>query len=111
MKTIAQKLIINPSGSPVEFSGPLIINGLTDFKLSDIIGLILTFLFPLAGVILFFIIIWGGYDLLMSEGEAEKLEAGRNKITSGIIGMVLLVLSYFFVRVIGFVFGVGGGLF
>jgi hypothetical protein len=111
MKTLAQKLIINPSGSPVEFSGPLKINGLTDFKLTDIIGLVITYLFPLAGVILFFIIIWGGIDLLMSQGEPEKITAGQGKITSGIIGMVLLVLSYLFARIIGYVFGVGGGLF
>ncbi len=112
MKTLAQGLEIGSPGSSVSISGPLKLPGITgNPKLSDIVGVIITYLFPVAGVILFFIIIWGGYDLLMSEGEAEKLEAGRNKITSGIIGMVLLVLSYFFAKLVGYIFGIGDGLF
>lgn len=108
MKILAQKIGVGG----VELEGPLKLPGISgDPKLTDIVGVVVTYLFPLAGVILFFIIIWGGYDLLMSEGEAEKLEAGRGKITSGIVGMVLLVLSYFFARVVGYVFGIGGGLF
>ncbi len=114
MKQIAQTFNLAPGGTTptVTIQGPLVLpGGITDYKLSDIVGVFLTYLFPIAGIILFFIIIWGGYDVLMSQGEAEKLEAGRNKLTSGIIGMVLLVLSYLFARLIGYIFGVGGGIF
>lgn len=112
MNILAQKIRIGSEGTGISISGPLKLPGISGTpKLADIIGVVITYLFPIAGVILFFIIIWGGYDLLMSEGEAEKLEAGRSKITSGIIGMVLLVLSYFFARLVGYIFGIGGGLF
>jgi hypothetical protein len=113
---LAQGLIFNPNvttapGQPapsVYIQGPLQnINSLGDF----LTLLTNQILFPISGVIVFLILIWGGYDLLMSQGESEKIESGRNKITAAIIGLVLLVLSYFFANLIGYIFGVGGGMF
>lgn len=105
-KFIAQGLIIGPTGSQVHISGPTTIS-----TLGDLINKLMTFLMPLAAVILFFILMWGGYDYLMSSGEAEKLQSGKNKITAGLIGFILLVLSYFFAKFFGSIFGLGGGLF
>ncbi len=107
---LAQQIIINPTGTgtPIAISGPLV--GID--KLTDLINVVINMvLFPLAGVIVFFILIWGGYDLLMSQGEAEKIQAGKNKITTAIIGLVLLVVSYLITRIVGYIFGVGGGVF
>lgn len=107
---LAQQIIIDPSGTgtPISITGPL--QGID--KLTDLINVLINvILFPLAGVIVFFILIWGGYDLLMSQGEAEKIQAGKNKITTAIIGLVLLVTSYLITRIIGYIFGLGGGVF
>lgn len=107
-KFIAQGLQIQPEGgAPVTVEGPLV--GINN--LGDLINVLMSFLVPLAGVILFFILVWGGYDILMSQGEPEKLQNGRNKITAGIIGIVLLVLSYLITNTLGYIFGVGDGLF
>lgn len=108
MKFIAQSLKIGPEGGTnnVNIDGPLKnIN-----NLGDLINKLMTFLVPLASVILFFILIWGGYDYLMSGGEPDKVQTGRNKITAAIIGFVLLILSYFFARFFGGIFGIGGGI-
>ncbi|PJC30121.1 hypothetical protein CO051_07380 [Candidatus Roizmanbacteria bacterium CG_4_9_14_0_2_um_filter_39_13] len=97
------------SGTPaqtVAIEGPL--KGIN--SLADIVTIIMSFLYPFAGVILLFVFIWGGYDLLTSHGEPEKLNSGRAKITSGIIGFVLLAISYVLARVLGFIFGVGDGI-
>src|SRR3989338_10939301 len=107
---LAQQIIIDPSGTgtPISITGPL--QGID--KLKDLINVLINVvLFPLAGVIVFFILIWGGYDLMMSQGEAEKIQSGRNKITTAIIGMVLLTISYLITKIIGYVFGLGGGVF
>lgn len=79
-------------------------------NLSDVINLSLTFIIPFAGVALLLVIIYGGYEILMSQGVAEKLEGGKHKITSGIVGFVLLVLSYFIAKLLGYIFGVGEGI-
>lgn len=68
-------------------------------------------LMPLAGIILLFVFIWGGYEFIMSQGEPEKLKSAKAKITTGIIGFILLVISYVIVRTLAFVFGLGSGIF
>lgn len=107
-KTVAQGLQIQPSGAaPVNITGPLV--GINN--LGDLVNTLMSFLLPISGVILFFILVWGGYDILMSQGESERLQSGKNKITAGIIGIVLLVLSYLITNILGYIFGVGGGFF
>ncbi len=108
-KLLAQTLEIKTpdsnSATSVKLEGPL--KGIN--SLGDLINLALSFLVPLAGVILFLIIIWGGYDVLMSNGNAEKVQKGQQKITAGIIGFVLLTASYFIAKLLGFILGVGEG--
>ncbi len=69
---------------------------------SDIINIIMDFLIPLSGAILFLILVWGGYSFMSSRGEAEKVKTAKAVITSGIIGFVLLIMSYFIVKFIAF---------
>src|SRR3989338_3287889 len=67
---LAQKFEI--SGTPIQ--GPLPDNIST---ISDVIGIILSFLYPLAGILLFFMLVWGGYSFLMSGGQPEKIKSAR----------------------------------
>ncbi len=109
-KQLAQILEIKTPGSTVSTSvkltGPLV--GIN--SLGDLINLALSFLVPLAGVILFLVIIWGGYDIMMSSGNADKVKSGQQKITAGIVGFVLLASSYFIAKLLGWIFGVGNGI-
>lgn len=79
--------------------------------LSDVINRITTFMIPLAAVILLFVFIMGGYDVLLSQGNAEKVKSGRMKITAGIIGLVIMVFAYVAARLISGIFGIGQGIF
>lgn len=97
---LAQNLIIQTTGSPVYIKSPVSFT-----TLGGLINRIMEFLVPTAGVILFLVLIWGGYDFIMSGGEPDKIKSGRAKITSGIIGLVLLVLSYVFAKLFGAIFG------
>lgn len=103
---IAQTLNISGNNGATEITGPL----KNIDTLNDLLSVLTTFLYPLASVILLFVLIWGGYDFLMSRGESDKVESGKAKITSGIIGFVLLMLSYVITRVIGFITGTGNGI-
>lgn len=91
-----------------EIKGPLdaSINTIGDLLNKKLIP----FLYPMAALVLFFILVWGGYDFLMSQGTAEKVKNAQAKITAGIIGFVLLLLSFLIVKLISFIFNMGGGI-
>lgn len=102
---------VDEAGNPysVSFKGPL-----KDSigSISDLINLLLSIMYPIAGVILFFMIVIGGFKWMSSQGEPDKLDSARKYMTNGVVGFVLLALSFFLVRLIAFVFGLdGGGLF
>lgn len=80
-------------------------------SLGKLITKILGFLMPMAGIVLLFVLISGGYDYMMSEGNPEKIKSAQGKITSGIIGFILLIVSFLVVRLIALIFGLGGGIF
>ncbi len=105
MKTSFLTQRIEISGQPIE--GPL--QGIN--TIGDLINRILPFLTAFAGVILLFVFIWGGYDFITSQGNADKVKSAQAKITTGIIGFVLLIISYLLVRVIAKIFGLEGGIF
>jgi hypothetical protein len=100
---IAQKIKIDGQ----EIQGPLDPSIVT---ISDLIGKVVGFIMPLALIILFFVFVAGGYDFILSRGNPERVKSAKAKLTTGIIGFVLLVSSYVVVRIIATVFGLDGGV-
>jgi len=74
----------------------------------DVVNRLTSFLIPLAGIILIFVFIWGGFDFLTSQGSPEKIKSGGAKITAGLIGFILLVLAYFITNLLAKIFGFNG---
>lgn len=62
--------------------------------------LVLKYIFPLAGLILLFFLINGGFDLLTSTGDPKKIEAGKEKITAAIVGFTILFVAYWLYKII-----------
>ncbi len=103
-KLLAQGLKI----SGVDINGPLV--GIS--SIGDVVNKVLNFfVFPVAGIILLFVFIWGGYDFILSRGSPEKVKSAWAKFTTGIIGFLILVFAYFFVRLISKIFGINSGIF
>ena len=50
-------------------------------------------------------LIWGGVDLLTSEGDQEKYKSARNKITHALMGMAILASSFAIIKLLNVVFG------
>lgn len=107
MKYLVQSLNIGKD-NPVAIQGPL--DSSID-SLGAIITKALAFIMPAAGIILLFVLISGGYDYMMSQGNADKMKSAQAKITSGIIGFILLIISFLATRLIAYIFGLGGGIF
>lgn len=53
-----------------------------------------------------FVIIVSGIQWIMSEGNKTKIQAARNRLIFGIVGLLVVLLSYFIVRIVGGLFGV-----
>ena len=105
-KYLAQKVCIG--GQCVEGPLPTCPGGIN--TVGDLVNRIVQFLIPLAAVILLLVFIWGGYDFMMSQGNPEKVKSAQAKLTTGIIGLVLLLMAYALVRLISSIFGLGGGI-
>ena len=86
-------------------AGPGVPVGTDGLTLGWLIGVIMGYVYPFAGILLFFFISSAGYDYILSQGEPEKLTSAQSKMTYALIGIILLVASYMIVRVVGAVMG------
>lgn len=90
--------------------GPLEANGRPIENLGQLVSRILQFMLPLAGIILLIVLIWGGFDFMMSQGNPEKIKGAQAKITTGLIGFALLIFSYMIVRLLAYIFNLQTGI-
>ena len=104
---IAQSIeISNKIEGPLKGPGGMPIN-----NLGDIISIVLKFIIPLGGIILFFVLVISGIGIMTSAGNPEKLKTAGARITTAIIGFVLLILTYVVINFVSRIFGLGTGLF
>jgi TRAP-type C4-dicarboxylate transport system permease small subunit len=54
----------------------------------------------LAGLAVFIMLIMGGFKYMTAGGDAKAAESARNTITYAILGLVLIIGAYFFLRLI-----------
>jgi hypothetical protein len=64
-----------------------------------IISQVLEFAFPIAGFILFIMIVWGGFEMLMG-ATSKKTDAGRQRVTAAVIGFFLLFISFWIIQIV-----------
>ena len=84
------------------------ITGPTNFNYSTVTGVIseaITFIFAIAGVGLLIMIILAGFTLLTSIGDPKKMEMGKSKLTSAIIGFVIIFTAYWITQIVGTMLG------
>lgn len=66
-----------------------------------LIGFILRWAIGVGGGIAFLLIVFAGFQIMTSAGNPERLQAGRELLTSAIAGLILLIFSVFILRIIG----------
>jgi hypothetical protein len=94
---------------PTDWEGPKVpdrfINPPPDATSSLINGALTGFL--TAGVIAaLIVIIWAGIQWATSSGDKQKVAAAKGRLTWGIIGLIIIFLSFFIINVFGHLFGV-----
>lgn len=65
------------------------------------IGQLFTLGTGIAGGIAFLLIIFGGFQILTSAGNPERLNAGKELVGSAISGLLLILFSVFLLKIIG----------
>jgi hypothetical protein len=94
------------SASPIGCGGnPIALNtaiGCIPFDdASSLIGFLLRWAIGIGGGIAFLLIIIAGFQIITSSGNPEKLQAGKELLTSAIAGILLLIFSVFILELIG----------
>lgn len=75
-------------------------------NLGGIINRLLTFIFPLAGILLFIMITWGGFEMLTGTMNKKSTDAGQQRVTAAVVGFLLLFVSYWIIQMVEFITGV-----
>lgn len=104
--TAATLLAAAPAfAAEVVVTAPFGLGGLT-------FGSILTFLinaaFVIAAILALVFLIWGGINWITSGGDADGVKSARDRIIAAIIGLIVVILSYFLLNfVLSDILGVG----
>lgn len=69
--------------------------------LSNFLSRLVALIYVLAAIVLIFMLIWGAWDWMISEGNKEKVESARNKIINAFIGILLFAVAFAVIRVLG----------
>lgn len=92
---IGDKLLFQGSAATTEYGST-----------SKLINNILPNVYVAAGLIIFFMIVFGGFTIIANAGNKDKVADGSKTITSAIIGLLVLFASYWIIQIIQVVTGV-----
>ncbi len=70
------------------------------------ITIILTYIFPIAGMLLLFYLVTGGLQMMLSRGDPKAIQAAQGKITNAILGIVIMAAAFAIVGLIGRLLGI-----
>ena len=71
-----------------------------DQDLNQIIGWFYYFVVAISGFSAFFMFVWGGFEWMTSAGSPGKMGEAKDRITSAVLGLVLILASYLILRLI-----------
>lgn len=74
--------------------------------LNPILQTILSLIILGAIFLSFLYLIWGALDYIMAEGDKQRIQNARHKFIFAIMGLVLVLLSFFVVSIFGSIFGI-----
>lgn len=57
-------------------------------------------LYLIAGLVVFFMILFGGFSIIANRGSKDKVTDGKKVISSAIIGLLVLFASYWIIQII-----------
>lgn len=98
--------VVSPSFGELD---PLITNstgGKNVQTVGDLISRLLPYTLALAGLILFGMLIMGGFEIMTAATDAKKADAGKARITTAVIGFVIIFAAYWITQILEIMTGV-----
>jgi hypothetical protein len=94
--------------NPLKSQGTASINDVYFTSPGGVISRVLLFAFPIAGLILFIMLVWAGFQILMGafQGGSKAIDAGKQRATTALIGFLLLFVSYWIMQIIETIFSI-----
>jgi hypothetical protein len=71
-----------------------------------LVSQLLPYVYALAGLCLLVVMVMGGLTLMTAAGDQAKTKEGYGKITAGLIGFLIIFVSYFVMQIVEVVLGV-----
>lgn len=71
-----------------------------------IVSDLLPYVYVIAGLLMLVMLIVGGVTLMTAAGDQNKTKEGYGKIQAGIIGFIIIFISFFVVQIVEVVLGV-----
>ena len=68
--------------------------------LEGVFGNVVSVVLGLAGIVLFIMLLLGGFSYITSGGDPKKVESARNTLTYAIGGMIFIALAYLILKFI-----------
>ena len=82
-------------------------NGIKQWEnIGDIVSRALTYVFPIAGILVFIYLLYGGLNLMLATGNEEGIKEGKAKITNALIGFLIIFVAYWIVQILEIILGV-----
>jgi len=102
------------------FKAALAVNIGTEFKLGDkpvgavfptlgsFISVILPNVFMLVGLLLFLLLIVGGFGIIMGagSGDSQKVGQGQKAVSAAVLGFVIVFASYWIIQIVAVITGI-----
>jgi hypothetical protein len=78
-----------------------------DYGFADLVSIILSNTMVIAGIILLFLLIFGGISMIMGAGQdnPEAAAKGKQAATSAVIGFIIIFAAYWIIQIIETVTG------
>lgn len=74
-------------------------------NVGEILSVLLTYIFPFAGLLMLVYLLYGGYKYMLSQGDPKALQGAKGTITTALIGFVIVFVSYWLVQIVGIALG------
>lgn len=71
-----------------------------------VISALLPYIFTMAGLILFVMLVWGGFEMLLGASDPKQQQAGQQRLTAALVGFILIFAAYWIAQLVEKIFGV-----
>lgn len=72
----------------------------------EIVTRLLPYIFVIAGLLLLLYLVYAGFSYLTSAGDPKAVQAAKGKITSALIGFLIVFVAYWIVQALGIILGI-----